>query len=38
MMILCVTTIWPMAYGDWLKELGYASRKIGIQWESLAAA
>lgn len=29
---------WVMAYGDWLKELGYASRKIGIQWESLAEA
>jgi hypothetical protein len=29
---------WVMAYGDWLKELGYASRKIGIQWVSLAEA
>lgn len=27
---------WVMAYGDWLKELGYASRKVGIQWVSLA--
>jgi len=23
---------WMMAYGDYLKELGYASRKIGIKW------
>jgi hypothetical protein len=23
---------WVMAYGDWLKELGYASRKVGVQW------
>jgi hypothetical protein len=29
---------WVMAYGDWLNELGYASRKIGIQWVSLAEA
>ena len=29
---------WVMAYGDWLKELGYASRKIGVQWVSLAEA
>lgn len=29
---------WVMAYGDWLKELGYASRKIGINWVSLAEA
>ena len=29
---------WVMAYGDWLKELGYAARKIGVQWESLAEA
>ena len=29
---------WVMAYGDWLKELGYAARKIGIQWVSLAEA
>jgi len=27
-----------MAYGDWLNELGYAARKIGIQWVSLAEA
>ena len=23
---------WMMAYGDHLKELGYASRKIGVDW------
>jgi hypothetical protein len=26
---------WVMAYGDWLKELGYASRKVGVQWATL---
>ncbi len=23
---------WMMAYGDYLKEIGYAARKIGIKW------
>jgi hypothetical protein len=27
---------WMMVYGDWLKEIGYAARKIGIQWEPLS--
>ncbi|MCP4609628.1 MAG: sugar isomerase [Planctomycetes bacterium] len=27
---------WMMAYGDYLKELGYASRKIGIRWENIS--
>lgn len=27
---------WVMAYGDWLNELGYAARKVGVQWVSLA--
>ncbi len=27
---------WVMAYGDWLRELGYAARKVGVHWESLA--
>ena len=27
---------WMMAYGDHLKELGYASRKIGIDWVTLS--
>lgn len=27
---------WVMAYGDWLRELGYAARKIGIKWEDLS--
>ena len=26
---------WMMAYGDYLKEVGYASRKIGIRWEDI---
>jgi hypothetical protein len=26
---------WVMAYGDWLNELGYAARKVGVQWSSL---
>jgi hypothetical protein len=29
---------WVMAYGDWLKELGYATRKVGVQWSSLSEA
>jgi hypothetical protein len=29
---------WVMAYGNWLKELGYATRKISVQWVSLADA
>ena len=24
-----------VAYSDWLKELGYATRKIGVKWVSL---
>ena len=27
---------WVTAYGDYLKELGYAARKLGVQWVSLA--
>lgn len=27
---------WMMAYGDWLRELGYAARKIGLRWETIA--
>jgi len=27
---------WMMAYGDHLKELAYAARKLGIQWVGLA--
>jgi L-fucose isomerase-like protein len=27
---------WMMAYGDYLKELGYTSRKIGIQWVNIS--
>lgn len=25
---------WVMAYGDWLRELGYAARKVGVHWEN----
>ena len=27
---------WMMAYGDYLKEVGYASRKIGIKWADIS--
>jgi len=27
---------WAMAYGDYLREIGYAARKIGIQWVNLS--
>jgi L-fucose isomerase-like protein len=27
---------WMMVYGDYLKELGYASRKIGINWVDIS--
>lgn len=26
---------WIMAYGDWLRELGYAARKLGLDWGTL---
>jgi hypothetical protein len=26
---------WMMAYGDYLKEAGYAARKLGLQWVCL---
>jgi len=29
---------WMMAYGDYLKEIGYAVRKVGIRWETLEQA
>jgi hypothetical protein len=29
---------WMMAYGDYLKELGYAARKIGINWVNVTQA
>ncbi len=28
---------WMMAYGDYLTELGYASRKLGIEWVNISA-
>ena len=27
---------WMMTYGDYLKEAGYASRKIGIKWVDIS--
>ena len=27
---------WMMAYGDYIKEIGYASRKIGIEWVDIS--
>jgi hypothetical protein len=27
---------WAMVYGDHLEEAGYAARKLGVEWESLA--
>jgi L-fucose isomerase-like protein len=29
---------WVMAYGNWLNELGFAARKVGVKWASLDAA
>lgn len=29
---------WMMCYGDYMKETGYALKKVGIQWEDLTAA
>ena len=26
---------WVMVYGDYLQELSYAARKIGVRWEDL---
>jgi hypothetical protein len=27
---------WVMVYGDYLQELCYAARKIGVRWENLS--
>jgi hypothetical protein len=27
---------WMMAYGDYLQEVGYAARKIGLRWENIS--
>lgn len=27
---------WAMAYGNWLKECGYAAERVGVKWESIA--
>jgi hypothetical protein len=29
---------WVMAYGDYLSEIGYAARRLGIQWDDITAA
>jgi len=29
---------WMMVYGDYLKEVGYAARRIGIDWENITEA
>lgn len=29
---------WMMVYGDYLKEIGYASRKLGINWDDISKA
>jgi hypothetical protein len=26
---------WIMAYGSWVREMGYAARKLGMTWETL---
>jgi len=28
---------WMTGYGDYMKEIGYACKKLGIQWEDLTA-
>ena len=28
---------WVMAYGDYMRELGYAARKIGVRWEEFSS-
>lgn len=27
---------WLMVYGDWLKEIGYASRKLDMRWDNIS--
>jgi len=29
---------WMMAYGDYLREIGYAARKIGVRWVNISEA
>ena len=28
---------WMMAYGDFLREIGYAARKIGVNWDDISS-
>ena len=27
---------WMMVYGDYLREIGYAAHKIGLQWDNVS--
>ena len=27
---------WMMVYGDYLREVGYAARKIGLTWDNVS--
>ncbi len=27
---------WVMVYGDYLREIGFAARKLGLEWADLA--
>jgi len=27
---------WMMVYGDYLREVGYAAHKIGLQWDNVS--
>ena len=29
---------WVMAYGDWLREAGYAAPRVGVRWETIEPA
>jgi hypothetical protein len=31
----CPVSTWMTAYGDYMKELGYALRRVGIKWDNL---
>jgi hypothetical protein len=28
---------WMICYGDYLREVGYALKKLGVEWENLSA-
>jgi len=27
-----------MVYGDWLREAGYAARKLGMEWDEIESS